>query len=132
MRTKFSMCVTLDEDCLLPPVQSLNRLVKRYTARILHLCRLNSKNRRGLSPALIGDRGSASSLESLKGFAHTSLLRGTKRGQRLFRSCHPAVKSPAASSHVSVSLFLSESRNWLMSELFLTGYLVFSPVTRKS
>lgn len=72
------MCLTLDEDCLLPPVQSLNRLV-RYTARILHLCRLNSKNRRGLSPALTGVRVSASSLESLKGFAHTSLLRGTKR-----------------------------------------------------
>lgn len=66
--------VTVDEDCLVPPVQSLNHLFKKYAVKILHLCRLNSKNMLGLSPALLRDTGFGFSLrDSLKAL-RTSLF----------------------------------------------------------
>lgn len=51
-------------DCLVPPVQSLNHLFKKYPVRILHFCRFNNKNMLGLSAALPRDTDFSFSLET--------------------------------------------------------------------
>lgn len=60
-----------------PPVQSINHLIKRSTARTLHLCRLDSNNGLGL---LQESQISAFSSDTLRAFTH---LLGELEGVRV-------------------------------------------------